>query len=374
MKISLVTPQQEGPSSLYSYTDQLIKEDEFKEGLDIDLCTFKQGSINPLEYLKVAQHATGSDSKVVHIQHEYGVFGPATIMSWVFFPMLWILASIRNKSIVITVHEVINNELIRGRLKILKKIYIHLNNHVIGWTADYLIFLSSPAKFQFKEFTHGTPVNQIAHGASTERQVDLSKSEAKSQFGFDPDTTLIAEFGYISERKGSDFFVDLAKQLPKYEFLLAGGPEKGNTKFVSQLKERCPKNLQITGELESKEFHASFIASDVVVLPYREDTGRGFVNEVKQSGILNWCMTYELPVITSDCKYFCDLEEEYGCLRTYDSGSMSAAITALEDVMQSESKKCDLITGTQKFKKDNMMSKVCNQHINIYRQLMCDDL
>mgnify|MGYP003836156757 CR=1 FL=1 len=370
MKVAMITPELNGPSGIFNYTNQLIDGFNPEDEIEFSTITFKEGSLNPLEYIQTADKATSSNSTIIHIQHEYGVFGWLTLMSWVFFPTVWILAKWRNKQIVITVHEVINANLVQGRLKFVKSTYIHLINHLIGLAANHLIFLSDTSRNRFAQFDHSTPCTQIAHGSAMENRTNITQSEAKSIFGYGNNTYLISEPGYISNRKGSDLIIELANRLPEYEFILSGGTRKNENKMLERIKGKAPSNVQITGELSEEDFHASFVASDLAVLPYREETGRSFKNEVKQSGVLNWCMTYDLPVVASDCNYFSTLESQYGCLLTFPVDDIDAAVNRIKKVAETKSKRQSMSRGIEEFQKENSMETVCKEHSNVYSQLL----
>jgi len=57
-------------------------------------------------------------------------------------------------------------------------------------------------------------------------------------FGFDPDDDVIAIPGFIRPPKGHDIFIELARELPEYEFMIAGGARaKGEDfEFAEQIR------------------------------------------------------------------------------------------------------------------------------------------
>lgn len=369
MRVTIISPQTDGASGLYDYSSHLCDnlDDSVVGGIEIE--TYEEGSINPIKYFSAIYSSIKADPDIVHVQHEYGLFGPVSVMSWLFFPVLFVACRILGIQTVVTIHEVINENHMKKPFSTLKGIYINCMNHLIGLSADQLVFLSEQSQQQFSQFIHSTPDQLIPHGTIEEQQSSESSDTAKEKLGYSPDTFLIVEPGYVSERKGSDLFADIAGELPKYEFLLAGGAENGYGEFLDQISIESPENLRISGELPEDEFHSVFKAADLAVLPYREKTDQGFRNEVKQSGIFNWCVTYELPAIATNCRYFERMETEYHCVRTFEKENTEEGANTIQTVAESEEAISSLQDGLQRFKQDHSMEVVCKEHIDVYRQL-----
>ena len=332
--------------------------------------TFSEASDNPIVYLTIVWKLIRTESDLIHIQYEYGVFGKYSLMSFIFFPLWWLSSEITNKTTMITIHEVINADLITGRLKYIKTLYINILNHIIGLSADQLIFLSKLSKSQFKRFNHSGSTFYIPHGTSTSPMSDLSQNEAKQKFGFDRDCFLIAEPGYVSKRKGSDYCLNIAGELTNCEFLIAGGPEDGEDYIFNKVSGACENNIHVTGELDKESFHDVFKAADLIFLPYREQVNRSFINQVKQSGIFNWAMTYEKPVLASDCDYFVSLENEYGCLSTFPLECPGDAADKITKIKKSRNLRDHLQNKAKQFKYDNSLQEVRGRHSKAYMELL----
>lgn len=318
-----------------------------------------------LAFAKHAIAAGSGDEDLVHVQFDYVQFGSFTLMSWVFFPLLFLSTRASGNSVVITIHEVITPELIRGRLSTLKSVYITLLNRLLALVADHIIFLSKQSE---RRFTGSVPVaeySRVPHGVP-KVSLDRDQADAKTAFGYGPDDTVVIEPGYVSPRKGSDRFKRIAKRTPEYEFLLAGGsPREKYNEFVEQLRSDLPSNLKLTGRLDDKWFDSAFAAADVAVLPYQELYQNGIKNTVAQSGILNLCIAHELPIIATDCAYFTDLEAEWDCVRTF--GSADEACLLLDELVENPSVREEFVQNMREFKRYNNMSNVVSSHIDVYQ-------
>lgn len=292
-----------------SYTDTLFAQVD----MDVSRVPVNRKWMNPFRYLRTAVRA--KNGSAVHVQYVYGMFGPKGIFTLFFLPLV---SALTDGPTIVTVHEVWTRE-DAGRSR-LKYAYLRLVHETLARFSDRLVFLSTNAERDFLASVSGAETQVVPHGVKTEYR-ELTPGAAKESFGYDPDDTVITHHGFITHRKGCDRFLELAKSLPEYEFLLAGGSRRED--LEDRLRERAPDNLQITGVLDDKAFEASFAASDLAVLPYRD---------INQSGTFNWCATYGLPVVATSIPYFERLANEYGCVELADTDDLEATVRAvLED-------------------------------------------
>jgi len=126
---------------------------------------------------------------------------------------------------------------------------------------------------------------------------EISSSEAKVRFGFNPDDKVILFFGYIRKYKGLDILLEamphIIKEDPSVKLLIAGEfydefdfykrmlDPLGISKHVYMLNKFIP----------NEEVEKYFAPADVVILPYRSGT---------QSGILNVAYGFLKPAIVTD--------------------------------------------------------------------------
>jgi len=364
--VALVGP---GRTGISNYTDDLAEH--LEESASVRRIDFDSESYDPIQFLSAAIRAGWTDDDVVHVQHEYGLFGPLALMTWVFFPVLFVLARSNRTSVVVTLHEAIDEAAINRPLVGLKRRYIRLMNRLLA-AADAVVFLSPYAERRFLDGTN-RQVNhhvRIPHGVNTRSAPSVPADRAKARFGYDAEDILIAEPGYIAPRKGSHVLLALAERLPECEFLLAGGPKPSqeDRAYVDRITASAPPNLQVTGRLENNRFHAVFSAADLVVLPYREVDTKGIINRISQSGILNRCMAHGVPVLAADYPYFRGLEAEWGCVKVVagDADAMAARVrTLLEDDRERES----IASAARAYAEDHRFERVARDHIELYESV-----
>jgi len=368
LNLTVVSVPGGGESGIGDYTNELITE---LSKITTETINLPLDSNNPFKFARCALRAGQTDADVIHIQHEYGLFGVGSVMSWVFFPLLYFMAALHDISVVVTYHEALNKNLVTQPLKRLKQQYIMLLNMCITFNSEHVVFLSETSAEKLTSSVEMNSYSVLSHGVNLSKETELTKDEAKRNFGYDSTDVVISEPGYIEPRKGNDIILKLAKQLPKFEFLIAGGPPNEDyTEYAEQIQEQAPANVQITGRLPPNRFHQSFVASDLIVLPYRNTKQKGIVNSLNQSGIFNRCATYSTPTITSRLDHFCAIEQQWDCIITCKFNNTKTSSHLIEDTISSESRRAELSTKIREYAQENSFKKVGRQHTDIYRSVV----
>lgn len=365
--ITFITGPQNGETGVGDYTNSLIAN---LNGIDAQVLSLPKSDLQFSSYLIPAIQAIKGDSDLIHVQHEYGLFGPFSLMTLLFFPLLYVGARVKEKPVVVTIHESLNHQLTVRPFPRVKGLYILLLNRCIVSCSDHLIFLSENAREEFAESVSLPACTVLPHGVDLHARVDFDCSEAREYLEVDDEKPVIVEPGYISPRKGCHHVVNLAKQLPEYTFVLAGGPEDDSQhEYVQSLAEAASSNLTLTGRLNTQEFHAAFVAADVIVLPYHAVVHKGIVNTVNQSGIFNWCAAYGVPTVGSDCTYFTRLEEQWGCIATVNVKNSSLFGQEVSELVSDESRKKELSQAILRYAHKNSLNRIAHRHISLYNTL-----
>lgn len=363
--IVLVTAPGNGETGVGDYTNDLLAH---ITDVDIEKIELQIQSKNPLDFLLPAIRTGRARADVIHIQHEYGMFGPMSLMTWIFFPVVFLVSAITNTPVVISMHEALNKDHVTEPLAPIKRVYIALINHLLVFGADHIVFLSDTTKTEFLESVRPEEFSVIPHGVSIDRTVEHPKQEAKRHIGYSPDDVVIIEPGYIEPRKGNHVFAELAERMPEYEFLIAGGVSNAlYAEYAEHVMDDAPENLRVTGILEEELFHTAFCAADLVVLPYLKTRQAGIINTVGQSGIFNRCVAYELPVLGSERSYFEDLKDEWGCIETFDTDNLTEATQRIQETLADDTKQKQLIAAMKAYADANSFDRAGNEHTDIYQ-------
>lgn len=334
MKVEFISTRREEECGINTYTTEIesaLETESTRHGVPL-------GELNPLPYLAEVKESFTSDADVIHIQHEYGIFGPASLLSWIVIPLLWISAKVNGKKVVTTFHSAWSENTVSPPLQPLKMLYVLVNNTMMSFVTDEAIFLSEETLDEFNPSPKN--VHLVPHGIP--KADPMSEGKARDTLDL-PDETIVCLPGFARPEKGHEELVETAKERPDLTFV-AGGPQEGKyVEWVENLRKDSPDNLVWVGVLDDQEWHALWNAMDVAWLPY---------NSVSQSGILNWCVAYDVPTITSDLEYFKNLESRYDFPKT--------AVKLPGDVEQ-------ITTGNMKeYRQENGMSEVIDVHMECY--------
>jgi glycosyltransferase involved in cell wall biosynthesis len=355
MKVEFVATGDTEDCGIATYTSSL------QSALDVTThrTPVKLRSPNVVHYVRRAIRAVRSDADVLHVQHEYGIFGPLSVASWFVLAIVGLDGWLSGRPVVVTVHTAWNEATIDPPLYWLKRRYVALNNWLIARVADHIVFLSEDTRDLFATTVDlaDETVSVLPHGVQADLE-PMDQSVAKGRFDVDPDVNLVVEPGYIRPQKGYETLLEIAERLPETTVLIGGGVQSDEyADYVETLRERAPENVEITGVLEDDAFHALFNAMDVALLPYET---------VSQSGILNWCIAYEVPIVASDLEHFRELDTEHGFPRLFDRDDPEDGAEAVEATLDDPA---DQIAAMKTYKTAHGMGRIAERHQEIYRSL-----
>lgn len=360
VEVTVVTTPADGSCGIGTYTAELL--DEMPEDVAIDQVVIPSGSTNPLPYLVGALRAGLQADRVVHVQHEYGVFGPKSISSWLFFLTLHFLGRLRGLTIVLTLHSGWNARTIGPPLVPIKRVYVNINNRLLVATADHVIFLSENVQKKFTDSVTPTSYETLPHGVQT-TTLDIGVEEAREMLGVNTEATTVVQPGYVKPQKGTDVFAAVARCFhdkgSDAQFVIAGGGQS-DSDYFTEIVADAPPNLTITGRLEERRFHAAFVAADLVVLPYRT---------VDQSGVLNWCAAYEVPVVATRLRYFEQLHDQWGNVALVDIDDPAATAATVRRLLNNQEHRAALRAAMADYREARSVATVAERHAEVYRRI-----
>lgn len=298
-----------------------------------------------VSHLRLAVSASRDDTEAIHIQFVYSFLGPAGVLTIMFFPVLYVLTRLSTKRLVVTLHEVWGKNEIDTPLR---RMYAYFVHTLLSVCTDNITFLSENAQNAFHRTAWAEETSVGPHGVNT--NATRTVSDARARFGLDEDAVVVSQHGYVNPRKGVETFLQVAKELPEYEFLLAGGPRTAEHEaYFEKVSANAPENVTVTGVLDEIGFHAAFNATDLVMLPYKD---------INQSGIFNWCAAYALPTIGSEIPYFEDIRQEWGCPVTFQCDDVEQAVDAVKQLCENEDERRELAEYMAIYATENSMNEV----------------
>jgi len=342
--VGMVSTPDDGSCGIGTYTGDLAES--FSESR-IETIELDQQAQSVSHFLGLAVRVARADLDVVHVQHEYGLFRQDD-SRW---------------PGVLTLHSVLRPEQSESSLRI--RTHFTLMHWLFAAVSDHLVFLSDRCA---NRFLRDVPLSEqryttLPHGVNVRDAESMPQTDAKQRFGYEPDDTVIMIPGYIRPPKGHDVFVELAAELPDYEFLIAGGARSGGQdgEYARTVNSEAPENVTVTGVLELDRFNAAFNATDLAVLPYRE---------VSQSGTFNWCGAHALPVLASEQPYFQTLKNEWQILETADATDVETLASEAESLLESPDTLAELHENMRRYRRENSFEKVAQSHQKIYDSIL----
>jgi glycosyltransferase involved in cell wall biosynthesis len=240
-------------------------------------------SINPLNWISVADKLKAEDADLIVFDWWHPFFGPCH-----FSISQLIKSKYKNKILFIT-ENVISHE---GNFvdRVLTK--IGLKN------SSRFLCLSEQVESELKQLTLGRKVYRTelpVYDCYQSNEANLDST--KQMFDFKDDDKVLLFFGYVRTYKGLDLLIEAMPKLlehdKKFKLLIVGEFYDSPQKYLDQLKTlNLSEHVKIINQFVANEdVYKYYLASDVVVLPYRSAT---------QSGILNVAYGFNKPVLVTD--------------------------------------------------------------------------
>lgn len=359
--ITYIATPDDGQCGIGTYTGMLKENMENK--ISVEHIEIPLGSFNPIPYVYKALIAPLSTS-IVHVQHEYGLYGPKSLWSWLFFVCLYISTRVTRTPVVTTFHSAWTEETVGPPLIPLKRLYVKLNNRMLNAVTDYSLFLSENCEQEFNNSVDVGRARKIEHGVQQRDTPD--KEIARDRFGYSMTDTVVAVPGYVRYEKGTDRVPAIAGVRDDWEFLVAGGGQgpDDESELAQEVAEESPDNVTVTGWLDEDDLDRAFAAADAITLPYRE---------VTQSGIFNLAVSHRTPVVGSDVEYFYNLREKYRCVLTGDPERPEHFAAEIQRVIRDDDVRNELLTGMNDYEKAHSADSVVDEHLEVYRDAHADE-
>ena len=222
---------------------------------------------------------------IVHIQHEFGLFGKDEGVSCIPLVYKFKIAGI---PVVITLHSVYE-EFTREKKIVLDALIRGADRVIVHEEYQKEAILKKIGQFD--------NIRVIPHGA---RELKLVP-DAKKKIGLDKDMKMVLLCGYIRPTKGMDtvikIFPQIAKEVERAVLVIASKLRQYEYQDyrdkLFRMVENSPASERIyviKGQIPQETFDTALSAADVIPLPYRKGA---------QSGIFAHCLAFGAPVVVS---------------------------------------------------------------------------
>ena len=168
--------------------------------------------------------------------------------------------------------------------------------------------------------------------------------------------------GQFIHRKGFDFLIKAWKEVNSdYNLLIVGGGEK-EKEYRELIKELNLNNIEIMGFKKKKELIKYYKASDLFILPTREDIWGLVINEA---------MAYGLPVITTDrCVAGLELIKDYENGFIVPVGRSNILTKRIEEVLSDEKLATRMGKNNLEKIRPYIIENMARQHFNVFKKIL----
>lgn len=228
-------------------------------------------------------------------------------------------------------------------------------------SGDRIIAPSDYTKEMISEFgVNHDKVRVVSNG------VDLSKVEYsdegrqkyRERYNLDRPTVIVV--GQVIPRKDITTFVDVARELPEYQFIWYGHRMNRLFMFDKQMDraiKESPANVQFTGYVE--DIGAAFSSGDLFFFPSKEEN---------EGIVLLEAAAHGLPIVTRDLPAYRGwLEDGRNCLK---GDGKEDFIRKIKQVMDEEELRDALIEEARETARQHALKNVGKQYIDIYRDYL----
>jgi len=189
----------------------------------------------------------------------------------------------------------------------------------LGRSAEQCISVAHATAREISRFFQipGSKISMIPSAFTQHPAQMMTKSEAKSHLGFQPDTTLILWVGRDKDpMKNSDLFIEAVERLTNgiIEFAMIPGDTVATN-----------PEIRSTGWIEFEELHAYYLAADIYAITSSYEGGRAIS--------LQEAMSFGIPPVVSDIPQLTELVTNGVDAVVFKSRNLDSFLAALEPLI-----------------------------------------
>ncbi len=314
--------------------------------------------------------------KLIHIQHEYFIFGGTLSAS--LFPFLLLFTRLLDSKIVVTLHGIVNPSEVKdpelgvnsnGKIGgLFSHIGLLLVTRLITDNSDKITVMNNAHKnVLIQQYRCSSKkIVLIPHGVPQSQPID--QEQAKKMLGLNCNKVVLY-FGYITKYKGIDILIKAFKKIEgsNVVLLIGGAPhprlknDPEYLKFWNSVNKEMSEDRRIrfVGFIPDKILSTYISAADVVVFPYIASFSTG--------GPMNITLGYHRPIIASRVSSFSDILPAAAVFKT---GSVFDLYFVLNKALNDADFNRELSECTRDIAEDRSWKKVAQTTADLYFNLL----
>lgn len=328
------------------YTDHLA--DKLAKLVDLTRVT-------PVDY------QTGSPADIVHVQHQYFLFGG--VAPWkCTFPAL---ARKIKAPAVMTVHEFVDpagSPMRRAAIRLSNR--SHFGHNAIR---KYIVHTERDRTRMAAEGFSKDKIAVVRHGVPDPRPLPPT-DQAKAAFELEG-KFVVTILGFISEKKGHSAAIEAVLKLPDtVHLLMAGGRHPDDkTSYMDRLKVRAASNrIRFTDYLSEDRMAQALAASDLILAPYTESSG---------SGSLALAFSAGKPIIASDIEPHKELiQESPNAIQLIETGNTFALAQEIARLIEDRKSLTTLAKNSKDYATTHTYTRMAEETVQVYNSILNQSL
>jgi glycosyltransferase involved in cell wall biosynthesis len=327
----------------------------------------------PLALLQILKTAIKSEANIIHLQHGWLLYGGAfTVLS---FPLLMLLLRLRLKTLVLTMHTVIQRKarffeptLLNG----LTNILVFTITRLMTLFASRVIVLNTAMKKTLTQH-YGCKKSKavvIPHGVDKAKVKTLYQKNSSEKI----EKINIVSLGFLREDKGLEYLIDAFKKLqisyPHITLTLVGSVHPHNHEnYFNRIKNKIAelkyvRKVIVTNFLSEDMLNEVIRKADIIILLSHE------IRYVEASGALSRVIDFNKPVIcTRIPKFMSELIHGYNCLMV-NPHSSEEIHNSIKTLLENVDLRKNIASNLKKLSKDRSWSIVAKKHVELYQSLL----
>lgn len=238
------------------------------------------------------------------------------------------------------------------KLKLKRKMFS--NSEFLVTTGDYSVDVN---KYYGGMNNYIYPFTSIHSSYVIDKPITIEeKTKLKEKLGLKKKTILFV--GQFVHRKGIDLLFQIYSKLEEYELVMIGG--NLNDEYL-KLKESLGLNIKTISFLDKKSLEGYYLASDVFLLPTREDQWGLVINEALAKG---------LPVVSSNMCLACH-EMLAGCGEMVDVLDIDKYVDCIKNILTLPyDKYYEMQANAINISKEYTIEKMAKRHLEIFEDVI----
>lgn len=334
-------------------------------------------------YKDLAKNLSGKYD-VIHIQHEYGLWGRKLFY---FHFNLWNFLRFTTIPIVMSLHSVVpsllNAESVltskadkwwkRNKLfyKLKYSVYKFMLSEIYQSKPHFILHSTYSADLFLQSGGNGQ-VTVLPLGVPMVKKVTLSDKLNEKQKKQLLGKQIIVLFGFVSPYKGHEVAINALKKMPENTVLvIAGGShplDTGGKEYMHKIITLAHRlNLRdrviITGFLNEEQVDEWQMAADIVIAPYTDEG-------LSASGAISRAFSLSNIVVGSDIPAFVGLAEQTEAVRIVAKNDDHHLAKVVQDLFENRNLMRKLRQSSHEFAQQNSMKRIAQSTVEIYKSII----